>query len=1256
MSMNDGTTVRKLRAIMFSDIVDYSKMMQNNETEALKILQKHKDVVTEISAKYGGKIIKHIGDEILIESESAVMLVYCAKELQKYFADRNATVPKSRELWVRIGIHIGDVVVKDDDIFGDGVNIASRIRPIANPGGIVITHSVLILLGNQDDIKCSFVGNKKLKNIKEKIQVYEVLSDSQKSLSAEDEDSFRLDKDTVLKVILPISLTVFFLFLLLFLMIFNNITDYEDDYFRSDIRSAHSKTKDFKSIKNVKANYFNIVSAEQDDAGAMINYYKDIYRKNPDSPKASFFMALTYLKFNSERNMLDSAYILFKKSEKLGLNSVYLHISKLELYKMLNAKAIASAMAEKLADQYPENPLAVFKSAEIYKDICKDDQKAEQLYRSALDIFPEYAEAYNALSEIEFDRYNYDKAKLLSDSALAINPASVSSVENAVKIHSCFSKFEDARKLLEAFPDNTLEKYLYNAKLSLLENEPAMALQCINDGQAEFPDKDDLIKAYYSIQNIITISDSIQQKESSVSRNKNKWFESWEDAVNTSSKEKKTLLIVALDNESLNSKYLELALAQKEVIREAQETVLYKVFRHKDKKLIEELGIKEFPAIVLTDENKSVIRSFTNTKGLITDREVVRSFISESVQLGKKMFAMNRETEENRYKSAKDFSHAEELALEFELPVIIALSSKKYPSSETYLKQTVFNPGFMKNYKKTVLLSIEDGEISSIAKKYNITKFPTVLFFDEDINLVSSKYGVMPQKVLAAEIDKIKLNRKRKDIPKDEINWIYDASEALTYSKIDKKPVFVYFSGNRQESYFPSEPVFSGYEIIKKINSSFIPLYINGSRNELYTQGELKILPSAGVMNEFGDVLYHTALPENELSMSSFLDYKNNTETLVSLGARKFRGFQIQNGLNFSLLENRLYISAENELLLSIVNNPGFAYNIIGYASVLLNKNNFLSAEHYLKLLEEKNFLISDKFLEILVSNFMLYDDFNRLSDFLLFLTGKFKKDNSSLASLYAALAEANLAQSKTIEAINFAEKAYSLDPKRIENHNLLGQLNFGIDKKLSEKYFKSALTLDPGNLTANSYLYKLTSSAEYATSSKQAYYSGNDDFFGMRFFDSNKNFSASGILELRDRAYRIKLSLFPSEMEFMHELCLFLTDNKGDMAEALDISNILLEKEPNNSEYLSTASWVYYNLGDFSGADRLVTKALGNLSPDEYYNYPNLFYNIGMIKSAIGDNRSARYYFEKLLSFRVKDDFDFNKLDYAKRFIESIH
>ena len=1254
--MNDSGTVRKLRAIMFSDIVGYSKMMQNNETEALKILQKHKDVVTDISAKYGGKIIKHIGDEILIESESAVTLVQCAKELQKYFADRNATVPKSRELWVRIGIHIGDVVIKDDDIFGDGVNIASRIRPIANPGGIVITHSVLILLGNQDDIKCNFIGNKKLKNIKEKIQVYEVLLDSQKHVSPDSATPFRLDRDYIFKVILPVSLTVFFLFLLFFLMVFNNITDYEEDYFRSDIHSSHSKTKDFKSIKNVKANYFNIKSAEQNDAESLINYYSDLYKKNPGNPKTTFFLALTYLNFRSDRNMLDSAYILLKESEKLGLNSIYLHISMLEFYKILNAKSPASFLASKITDAYPENPLALFKCAEIYKDVCGDDIKAAKLYREAIDVFPEYADAYNALSEIEFCRYNYEKARLLADSALAINPTAVSSVENAVKVYTSLSNFEQARKILDALPDNSLQKYLENAKLSLLEDEPAMALQCINDGQAEFPTKEELIQSYFEIQNIILLSDSIQQKESSVSRSKNKWVGSWDETVSTSAKEKKPIMIVALDNTSLNSKYLELALSYKEIIEIADGTVMYRLFRHKDKQLLDEFGISEFPAIILADENKRIIKSFINSKGFITDREVVQSFLSESVQIGKKILAMDRDSEDNRYKTAKDFSHAEELALEFELPVIVVLSSKQSPSSENYLKQTIFNPGFMKNYKKTVLLSIEDADASDIAKKYNVNKFPTVLFFDEDINLISSKYGVMPQKVLAYEINKIKLYRKRKDVPKEEINWIYDPAEARLYSKTDNKPIFVYFSRNNEKIYFPEEPVFSNYDIIKKINSSYIPLFINESENEIYKKAEFSMLPSVGVMNRFGDVLYHTSLAEDEFALSCFLDYKNNSDALLSLGAGKFRRFLRQNDLNFSLLRNKLYASAANELLLSIVKNPCYAYNLISFSSVLMNKNDFVSAEHYMKLIEEKNFQISDNFLEILVSSFMMYEDFDRLITFLNFLTEKFKNDPAAQASLFAALAEVNLAQSKTIDAIEFAKKANSLDQKRVENFILLGQLNFGINNGISQKYFKSALILDPGNLTANSYLYKITNQPEYATRSRQAYYSGSDDFFGLRYFDRNKNFTNKGILELRDRSYRLRLSLFPHDTGFMHDLVRFITDNKGDMSEALDVSKLLLEKEPENPEFLSTASWIYYNLGDFSEADRISTRALGNLSPDDYHGYPNLFYNIGMIKSAIGDNRSARYYFEKLLSFSDKEDFDYNKLDYAKRFIESIH
>jgi class 3 adenylate cyclase/tetratricopeptide (TPR) repeat protein len=1254
--MNEGDTVRKLRAIMFSDIVGYSKMMQANETEALKLLQKHKEVVTEISAKYGGNIIKHIGDEILVESESAVMLVSCAKELQKYFEERNSTVPKARELWVRIGIHIGDVIIKENDIFGDGVNIASRIRPIARPGGIVITHSVLILLGNQGDIKCSFLGNKKLKNIKEKVQVYEVLLDSQTDQLHNNGRPFELNRDNILKIYLPIGLTFFFLFLMFFLMAFNNFTDYEEDYYRSDYKSSYEITQQIKSSKNVKANYFNIVSSPEDESDKIIRYYRQMNSSEPDNPKTALFLAAAYLHSGRSGNMLDSAAILIRKAERSGLNSVYLKILKLDIYTQIRSRMNAEYLAQNLSSEYSGNPLVLFKCAGVYRDLCKDTDKASLLYRKALNEFSDYAAAMNALSEMEYDRYEPGKAKAISDSSLAVNPSCPGSVSQAVKVYTALSEFDKARKVLEQLPDEDVNKYLLNAKINLIENDPAAALECINEGQAEFPTESRLIDAYYNIQKIITLSDSIQQKESSVSSSKNKWISSWEDAVKTSSKEKKPLLIAALDNENISSKYLEFALTQDEIAEAAGDAVLYRLYRHSDKKLLDEFGITGFPALILTDENKYVIRSFTNTKGNISDREVVYSFIKESVELGKRKLSMEKDTEENRYKTARDFSHAEELALEFEIPVIVVLSPKGSAFSETYLKQTIFNPGFMENYRKTVLLSASEDEIPVLAKKYNISKFPAVLFFDEDMNLISSKYGVMPQKVLSAEIDKIRLFRKRKDMPKEEINWVYDQKEAARFSALEGKNLFVYFSGSDEEVYSPQEIIFSDYEIIKKINSSYIPLYIVGKNSDLYKKGETGSLPAVGFMNRYGDLIYCSALPEDKFSLNSFLDFKTNSDILLSIGSRSFKRFLMKADENFMMLKNRLYESAGTGLITSIIANPGYTYNITGYASLLLARNNILSAEHYIGMIEDKTFIISDKFLETLVSSFMLYDDFNRLSDVLNSLSNKFSKDPLALASIFAAAAEANLAQSNTLEAIDFAKKALDLDPKRTDNLILLGLLNFTIDKPASESYFKSALVVDPDNLTANSYLYKLTGVTDYATVAKRAFYSGKDDFFGLRYFNKSRTFNHPGISELRDRAYRIKLSLFPNETQFMLELCRFITDSRGDMNEAYDISNLLLEKEPDNPDYLSTASWVYYNLGDYPGADRLITKALGNLTPEQYSDYPDLFYNIGMIKSAIGDNRSAKFYFEKLTGFNDKEDFDYAKLDYAKRFIESIH
>lgn len=149
--------------------------MQKNETAAIKLIEVHNSIVEDLVKQYDGNVIKHIGDEVLVDFSSAVIAVRFAIALQSKLYERNRENPEEDKLLVRIGIHIGDVIIKDNDLFGDGVNIASRVRPIANPGGICITEAVYDSIKNQKDIECICLGLHELKNVKSKIKIYAIV-------------------------------------------------------------------------------------------------------------------------------------------------------------------------------------------------------------------------------------------------------------------------------------------------------------------------------------------------------------------------------------------------------------------------------------------------------------------------------------------------------------------------------------------------------------------------------------------------------------------------------------------------------------------------------------------------------------------------------------------------------------------------------------------------------------------------------------------------------------------------------------------------------------------------------------------------------------------------------------------------------------------------------------------------------------------------------------------------------------------------
>ncbi len=161
---------RQLAAIMFTDVVGYTKMMNENEQRALDLLEKNQSIQRPIIEKLGGRWIKEIGDGVLASFSTASDAVYCAKEIQE-------ASKKESHLKLRIGIHIGEVVFQDDDVLGDGVNIASRIETLAPAGGIFISEAVFRNIQNKQGIDAVFVMEKLLKNVSHPIRIYSVINE-----------------------------------------------------------------------------------------------------------------------------------------------------------------------------------------------------------------------------------------------------------------------------------------------------------------------------------------------------------------------------------------------------------------------------------------------------------------------------------------------------------------------------------------------------------------------------------------------------------------------------------------------------------------------------------------------------------------------------------------------------------------------------------------------------------------------------------------------------------------------------------------------------------------------------------------------------------------------------------------------------------------------------------------------------------------------------------------------------------------------
>jgi adenylate cyclase len=169
---------------MFTDMVGYTALGQRNESLSLALMEEQRKLIRPILTRHDGREIKTIGDAFLVEFPNTVDAVRCAYDIQRAIREFNLSLAPDKRIHLRVGVHVGEVVEDQGDISGDAVNVASRIEPLAEDGGVCVTHQVYDLVRSKMDISLSSLGQRLLKNVAEPMEIYKMVLPWEKEVEA----------------------------------------------------------------------------------------------------------------------------------------------------------------------------------------------------------------------------------------------------------------------------------------------------------------------------------------------------------------------------------------------------------------------------------------------------------------------------------------------------------------------------------------------------------------------------------------------------------------------------------------------------------------------------------------------------------------------------------------------------------------------------------------------------------------------------------------------------------------------------------------------------------------------------------------------------------------------------------------------------------------------------------------------------------------------------------------------------------------
>jgi len=443
--MNQATSspIRKLAAIMFTDIAGFTALSAENEEKALKLLDYQREILQPIVKQFDGEWLKEIGDGLLLSFSSSKNAVFCAIEIQKVTKEID-------NLNLRIGIHQGDILAKDGDVFGDDVNIAARLEPFAALGGIVVSDKVQRDISGTPEITTQYIGKPKFKGVKQEVAIYCLISHGlpETDLSLV---TAKLEKDVKKlwfnqKIIVTAILILFFAVGGLYTIIDKNqevpsigILYMENLGSEDDEFWARGITEDV-IIEVASAGMIRVAPMKE-----ILEYAESVLPLSEIAKK----LRVKFLLLSSLNNTKNNFKLKTQLIEMASGKTIY---AEKWNEPMKEASTITAMLAQKILTSLDLNSqksdIEPSINAEAYEYFLKSkylllNQKdsldviiAEEMLSRAIEIDNTFAAPMRSLAFIAFDKHDFEQSKIYLEKALRV------SIENK-------NKFEEGRSLQE---------------------------------------------------------------------------------------------------------------------------------------------------------------------------------------------------------------------------------------------------------------------------------------------------------------------------------------------------------------------------------------------------------------------------------------------------------------------------------------------------------------------------------------------------------------------------------------------------------------------------------------------------------------------------------------------------------------------------------------------------------------------------------------------------------------------------------------